>query len=515
MGAGVPSGLQNQFEELGASWVGSIPTYSRHFIHNGGFYMNKQELLRKLPKVDEVLKDQRLFVFYGETAREVIVESIRESINSLRTKILNEEENISHITDYDDLMDNIISLLAEKRQKSLRRTINATGVTLHTNLGRARLSKSACESVMDIASNFSTLEYDVKKGARGSRHDHVEKLIIKITGAEAAMVVNNNAAATMLCLSSMAFGREVIVSRGELVEIGGSFRIPEIMEQSGSVLREVGTTNKTRLYDYSKAINPDITGALLKVHTSNYRIVGFTQEASIEELVALGRESKVPVIYDMGSGLMVDLQKYGVDEPTVLEALKTGIDIILFSGDKLLGGPQGGIIAGKKKYIDAMKKHPLARILRVDKMTLAAMEATFREYLDLEKATKEIPVLEMIIRSSEELLNSARTMKDEIKEETDIYSIDISEVEERVGGGSAPTSVLKGYAVVLASDSISTEKLERALRGYKIPIITRIYKDKIYIDMRTLSGEERSIIVKALKEICEKYLTGEEKCVML
>ncbi len=505
MGAGVPSGLQNQFEELGASWVGSIPTYSRHFIDDGGFNMNKQELLRKLPKVDEVLKDQRLFVFYGETARELIVESVRESINRLRTEILNEEENLSHITNYDDLMDSIISLVAEKRQKSLRRTINATGVTLHTNLGRARLSKSACESVMDVARNFSTLEYDVKKGTRGSRHDHVEKLIAKITGAESAMVVNNNAAATMLCLSSMVFGREVIVSRGELVEIGGSFRIPEIMEQSGAVLREVGTTNKSKVDDYKKAINPDITGALLKVHTSNYRIVGFTQEASLEELVDLGTEANLPVIYDMGSGLMINLQKYGVDEPTVLDALKTGIDIILFSGDKLLGGPQGGIIAGKKKYIDAMKKHPLARILRVDKMTIAAMEATFREYLDLDKATKEIPVIEMLTKSPEELFHKAKIMKEAITDKRDFYRVDIAEVEERVGGGSAPTSVLKGYAIALASDSISTEKLERALRGYSTPIITRIFKDKIYIDMRTLTDEESSIIAAALQEISDKY----------
>ena len=467
--------------------------------------MNKQELLRKLPKVDEVLKDQRLFAFLGETAREVIVESIRETIDSIRTKILNEEENISHINDYDDLMNRIIALLTEKQQKSLRRTINATGVTLHTNLGRAKLSKSACEQVMDIASNFSTLEYDVKKGGRGSRHDHVEKLITKITGAEAAMVVNNNAAATMLCLSSMAFGREVIVSRGELVEIGGSFRIPEIMEQSGAILREVGTTNKTKVEDYKKALSPEITGALLKVHTSNYRIVGFTEEASLEDLVILGKEVNLPVIYDMGSGLMIDLQKYGVDEPTVLDALKTGIDVILFSGDKLLGGPQGGIIAGKKKYIDAMKKHPLARILRVDKMTLAAMEATFREYLDMERAIKEIPVLEMLTRTSEDLYHKGLAMKEAISEQTNFYSIAITEVEERVGGGSAPTSVLKGYALIIDSSNITVEKLERALRGYRIPIITRIYKDKIYIDMRTLTEEERLIIIEALKEISEKY----------
>ncbi|WP_426347940.1 L-seryl-tRNA(Sec) selenium transferase [Alloiococcus sp. CFN-8] len=467
--------------------------------------MNKQELLRKLPKVDEVLKDQRLFVFMGETSRDVIVEAIREAISSLRTKLLNEEENISHITNYDDLMDNIIALLVEKNQKSLRRTINATGVTLHTNLGRAKLSKSACESVMDIASSFSTLEYDVKKGARGSRHDHVEKLIIKITGAEAAMVVNNNAAATMLCLSSMAFGKEVIVSRGELVEIGGSFRIPEIMEQSGAILREVGTTNKTKAQDYKRAVNIEATGALLKVHTSNYRIVGFTEEASLEELVALGREVSLPVIYDMGSGLMINLEKYGVEEPTVIDALKTGIDVILFSGDKLLGGPQGGIIAGKKKYIDAMKKHPLARILRVDKMTLAAMEATFREYLDMEKAIKEIPVLEMLTRTSEELYNNGLAMKEAITEKTAFYNIAITEVEERVGGGSAPTSVLRGYALAIDSISIAAEKIERALRSYKIPIITRIYKNKVYIDMRTITQEERLIIIEALKEISEKY----------
>ena len=336
---------------------------------------DRRELLRKIPKIDEVLQDERLFFFTESTPRAVIVDSAREVIDELRKDIL--EGRRSQVGTKETLMTEIVARITGKKKKSLRRVINATGVVLHTNLGRANLSDKACESIMDVARNYTNLEYDVKRGSRGSRHDHVEKILTKITGAEAAMVVNNNAAATMLCLSALAKDKEVIVSRGELVEIGGSFRVPEIMEQSGARLMDVGTTNKTKPSDYLNAYHEGETGALMKVHTSNYRILGFTQEVELPEMVELGKKLNLPVIYDMGSGLMADLTDCGVDEPTVLDALKTGIDVILFSGDKLLGGPQGGIIAGKKEYIDKMKAHPLARAFRVDKMTLAAMEATF------------------------------------------------------------------------------------------------------------------------------------------
>ena len=307
---------------------------------------NKKKLFSKLPKVDETLRDQRLFEFFEDTPRDLIVESVRESIAYERDRITRSSENGYSFND-DEFFVRIKEKIKQKKKFSLTRVVNATGVVLHTNLGRAVLSSAACENVISTVKGYSNLEYEVKRGTRGSRHDHVEELICRITGAEAAMVVNNNAAATMLCLSAVAEEREVIVSRGELVEIGGSFRIPDIMARSGARLMEVGTTNKTKLSDYRNAVG-EATAAIMKVHTSNYKVIGFTAEASLEELVSLGKETGLPVIYDMGSGLMMDMMQYGIAEPTVQESLKTGIDVILFSGDKLLGGPQAGIIAGKE-----------------------------------------------------------------------------------------------------------------------------------------------------------------------
>ena len=283
---------------------------------------NRQLLLRGLPKIDELLLDEQLVFFMESTPRSVVVDAAREIIDELRREILSGEREDT--PEKDELIAEICDRITGKKKRNLRTLINATGVVLHTNLGRSNLCRAAVESVTAVADSYSNLEYDLKKGARGLRHDHVEKIIAKITGAEAAMVVNNNAAATMLCLSAMAFGKEVITSRGELVEIGGSFRIPEIMEQSGAHLKEVGTTNKTKPSDYRNAYDPEKTGALMKVHTSNYRILGFTQEVTLKEMVDLGKEMNLPVIYDMGSGLMADLTRYGVDEPTVLDAVNDG-----------------------------------------------------------------------------------------------------------------------------------------------------------------------------------------------
>ncbi|MDD2216962.1 MAG: L-seryl-tRNA(Sec) selenium transferase [Eubacteriales bacterium] len=465
--------------------------------------MEKGKLLREIPKIDEVLNDRRLFVFFGDTPRNIILEAAREEVDKIRDKIMSadSEQDLNKIQmGYDSILTRIINRIEEKKQKNLRRTINATGIILHTNLGRAKLSRGACDAVAEVAANYSTLEYDLKRGVRGSRHDHIEKLIMKITGADAAMVVNNNAAATMLCLSALAKDREVIVSRGELVEIGGSFRIPEIMEQSGAVLREVGTTNKTKPEDYSKAIN-ECTAALLKVNTSNYKIVGFTAEVCVSELVKIAAEKELPVIYDMGSGLMSDMKKYGVDEPTVADGISQGADIMLFSGDKLLGGPQSGIIIGKKKYINVMKKHPLARVLRVDKMTIAALEATFRAYLEPEYALKNLPLLAMMTIENEELKNRAEAIKERISSTADIFEAEITEVEDRIGGGAAPTSILSGWGVSVSSDKIGTKKIESALRAYKIPIIARIYKDKVLINARTVSDEEIEFIARAFSEM--------------
>ena len=449
---------------------------------------NRQLLLRGLPKIDELLLDEQLVFFMESTPRSVVVDAAREIIDELRREILSGEREDT--PEKDELIAEICDRITGKKKRNLRTLINATGVVLHTNLGRSNLCRAAVESVTAVADSYSNLEYDLKKGARGLRHDHVEKIIAKITGAEAAMVVNNNAAATMLCLSAMAFGKEVITSRGELVEIGGSFRIPEIMEQSGAHLKEVGTTNKTKPSDYRNAYDPEKTGALMKVHTSNYRILGFTQEVELPEMVELGKKLNLPVIYDMGSGLMADLTRYGVDEPTVLDAVNDGADVVLFSGDKLLGGPQGGILIGKKEYIDRMKKHPLARAFRVDKMTLAAMEATFFEYLDMENAKKTIPVLQMITVSGEELQNKADRLIEAIKVRTDAFTLGSEPCKDQVGGGSAPTVRLNGIAVSIASDTVPAERLERLFRRAETPVIVRVAHDKVLLSVRTIKEEE-------------------------
>lgn len=458
---------------------------------------HKQKLLSKLPKVDQTLQDQRLFAFFEDTSRDLIVESVREVIAEERTKILNAGESVPSF-DEADFFGTVIERIKQKKRHSLINVVNATGVVLHTNLGRAGLSPSACSNVMKIAKGYSTLEYNVKKGARGSRHSHVESLLCKITGAEAAMVVNNNAAATMLCLSAMAEGKEVIVSRGELVEIGGSFRIPDIMARSGAKLIEVGTTNKTKLTDYKRAVSEE-TAAIMKVHTSNYRIVGFTAEASLEELTALGKETNLPVIYDMGSGLLVDLSAYGIKEPTVGESLKTGIDVILFSGDKLMGGPQAGIIAGKKRFINQMKTHPLARVVRIDKMTLAALESTCRTYLDPEKALEEIPALRMLTEDVSSMKRRGEELK-ALLNGSKLFRCQVVEATGQVGGGSAPTTELSGIAVKIETD-LPAEKIERLLRKNSVPIIARIIRDAVHFDMRTVSNEELPVIAEAMTAI--------------
>ena len=458
-----------------------------------------KDLLRAIPKIDEVLQNERLFFFMENTPRAVVVDTVREVIDNLREEILSGK--LEAALSIDELIVRIHGRMILKSRKNLRRVINATGVILHTNLGRANLSKRAINAVCDVAGSYSNLEYDLKKGARGSRYEHVEGLINKILGTEAAMVVNNNAAATMLCLSAMAKGKEVIVSRGELVEIGGSFRIPDIMEESGAILREVGTTNKTRLSDYKIAVKDGITGALLKVHTSNYRIVGFQQETSLLELTALGKELNLPVIYDMGSGLLTDLSAYGLDEPTAPAAVATGIDVILFSGDKLLGGPQSGIIAGKKKYIDTMKQHPLARAFRVDKMTLAAMDATFFDYQDMNQAKSAIPVLDMLTISADELEKRAHRLCGLIMHTNDAIEVHVEACKDQVGGGSAPTVLLDGYAVVISGKKLTAEKIERFLRKWETPVIARIAHDRVCLNVRTILEPEFDVIASALAEI--------------
>lgn len=460
---------------------------------------DKKALLSSIPSVDELLNNDHIKKLLDIYPRSVLVDSIREYLQQYRERILQATDIDKLVLSDDSIIDGIIAYAKNKTSNNLKNVINGTGVVLHTNLGRACISPAVIENLVRISSRYSNLEMDLAKGSRGSRYDHVEDILCHLTKAEAAMVVNNNAAAVMLVLSTMAKDGEVIVSRGQLVEIGGSFRIPDVMVQSGAKLVEVGTTNKTHLWDYERAIS-DNTKALMKVHTSNYRIVGFTEEVDSEELVGLGRKKSILVIEDLGSGMLIDLSKYGLPyEPTVQEAVASGMDVVTFSGDKMLGGPQAGIIVGKREYIEEMKKNPLTRAFRIDKMTLAALEGTLKLYLDENRAIKEIPVLRMLTENKKEISERAdklyNRLMSSLKGEC---SISICDDYSEVGGGSMPMHKMPTTVISISSDRISVNQLEKKLRSNEIPIITRIYKDRVLIDLRTIWEDEFNIIEEAL-----------------
>jgi len=457
--------------------------------------MDKNQLLRALPKVDELLRRPELA--QAQVPVCVLTDLVRLQVEELRSGILS--GTISRLPDTRELCQRVLSAAHAAALPSLRQVVNATGVILHTNLGRACLSEAAAQAVCDISRRCSTLEYDPVSGSRGSRHDHVQSLLCRLTGAESAMVVNNNAAAVLLILSSMGSGGEIVISRGELVEIGGSFRIPEIVEQCGCRLREVGATNKTRLRDYRAAVCAD-TRALFKVHTSNYRIVGFTESVPLPDLVALGQECGLPVIEDLGSGSLIDLKPLGIcDEPAVTDSVKAGVDVISFSGDKLVGGPQAGIIVGKKKWLDRFRSHPLARALRVDKMTLAALEATLCTYLDPRQALEEIPTLRMLAADPQQLNRRAQRLQALLQEQG--VASQVIEVEDQVGGGSVPCQRLEGYGVAIASAALTVDELDRTLRSLDRPIVGRIAHDRYLLDVRTLWEDELSYIAREVGEV--------------
>lgn len=458
------------------------------------------QLLRQIPKVDELLRHPRLASLSCQHT--ILTETVREVIDSLRQAILAGEEPSLQP---DSLCDEVERLVQKKTTMNLRPVINATGIVLHTNLGRAKLSTAAVQAIQSVAQDYNTLEYNLEKGSRGSRYSHVEQLISKLTGAEDAMVVNNNAAAVMLVLSTMARGKEVVTSRGELVEIGGAFRVPEIMSQSGGTLVEVGTTNKTHPSDYVRAVTEN-TGAFLKVHTSNFKIVGFSEEVSLEEMVRLGHERNIPVIYDLGSGAMVRLEDYGIlDEPNVLDAIKSGADIISFSGDKLLGGPQAGIIIGRREYIEAMKKNPLTRAFRIDKLTLAALEATLREYQDPAQAIQNNPTLRMITATMETLVPKGEQLLAELQRTCDgSYTVELTEDFGQVGGGSVPTQMIRSSVVAVEPTLVSPDVLEQRLRRISLPIIARISKDRLLLDVRTIEEHHFSYIAGSIRDCCQK-----------
>lgn len=461
----------------------------------------KTDILRSIPKIDEILKDPKMIKAIVDYGNGVVVTCTRDCVEKIRDQVISGKQ--IELVDRCQLITDIEAQIRQEVRMHLRPVINGTGIMLHTNLGRAVLSEAAAQAAYDVAKNYSTLEYNWVTGERGSRYNHVDFLLEKLCGCESAMVVNNNAAAVLLILSSMAKNKEVIVSRGELVEIGGAFRVPEVMEQSGAILKEVGSTNKTRKSDYEKAISPENTGALLKVHTSNYKIMGFAEEVSLYELAKIGKTHAIPVIYDLGSGGFFNAAEYGLgDEPNVFESMKSGVDIICFSGDKLLGGPQAGIIIGKKAYIDAIKKNPLTRALRVDKMTLAALEATLRLYLDWEKAEKEIPLLAQLAISREALFEKARALADLFKK-LPMVSTKIMEENGQVGGGSMPNQMIPSVCIALEVNGYSANALDQRLNQAEIPIVGRIHKDHYLLDMRTIKSSEFETIVRTIEKVVE------------
>ncbi len=466
-----------------------------------------KELLRKIPSVDKILETEKIKEILRENPRSIVVKAIRMVLEEIRKGIM--EERISEII-FEDIVKRAVEKFHEINRPSLRRVINATGVITHTNLGRSPLAKRVLERLAEIGGSYSNLEYDLEKGKRGLRYTHVEELLKELTSAEAAMVVNNNAAAVLICLDTIAKGKKVIVSRGELVEIGGSFRIPEVMKKSGAIMVEVGTTNKTHLSDYESAIDQD-TALLLKVHRSNFAIVGFTEEVPLKDLVKLGKRHGIPVMKDLGSGCFVDLSKYGIQkEPTVQEAISDGADIVTFSGDKLLGGPQAGIILGKKQLIEEIRKNQLNRALRIDKLTLVALEETLRLYRDEKMAIEQIPTLSMICEPYESVRKRAKRILRMIKESKKKDFISISDGISKVGGGALPLCDIKTAVISIRSEKMSSNEIEKWFRLYDPPIICRVERERVVLDVRTIQKEEVPIVADAISKLIREVLSGKD-----
>jgi len=467
---------------------------------------NQQALLRMIPGVDSILEVAKTDTFFDNVPKSVLIRSIRSVVEQLRMLILDDQQAITEAELSSSSVFNKIKKSVHKMMTpNLIRIINATGVVIHTNLGRSLLADDAIENLLTIARRYSNLEFDLSKGTRGSRYSIVEDILCEISGAESALVVNNNAGAVFLSLETIAKGKKVIVSRGELVEIGGSFRIPDVMARSGGILKEVGTTNRTHLRDYENAIEHD-TALLLKVHTSNYSIVGFTADVSLESLVDLGARYKIPVMEDLGSGTFVDFSKYGLlKEPTVQESVKAGADIITFSGDKLLGGPQAGIIVGKNNIIEKIKKNPINRALRIDKLTLAALESTLRHYRNIEKEMDAIPTLRLMTLPFDHIESNAKTLFKMLENIDDPkLSVSLIDIFSRPGGGSLPLLKLPSKGVGVKVEGISANALEKQMRNDECPIIGRIEEDLFIMDLRTILADELQLIENAFKRILKK-----------
>jgi L-seryl-tRNA(Ser) seleniumtransferase len=453
-------------------------------------------LLRSIPKVDDILKERGWKDLVKTCPESLSKDLLRVSMERLRSGI--KAGTITALPTIDVMLHELEKEIRAFMSPRIRRVINGTGVIIHTNLGRSLLPDAAVKALVGTAKYYTNLEYDVARGERGDRYEHCLYILRKLTGAESALVVNNNAAAVFLALNTLAEGKEVVISRGELVEIGGSFRIPDVMKKSGVILREVGTTNRTYREDFERVIYEE-TGLLMKAHPSNFRIKGFVREIEVAELVSLGVQHNIPTYFDAGSGLLFSLKDMGIhDEPTIPEELAKGLDVISFSGDKLPGAPQAGIIIGKKPYIDAMKKNPLARALRTDKFTLAALEATLLLYLDLEKAKRAVPTLRMMHEKGEVLQKRAARLVKSLKEKCSGCSVAVAGLNSEVGGGTLPDVSLPSYGIYLKPDRMSTSRFEERLRGLEIPIIGRIEKDAILLDMRTILKDDEVLLISGI-----------------
>jgi len=457
-------------------------------------------LLRQIPKVDSILDSAGWASLVATCPESIAKDLLREYLDSLRLAI--KEGRVTTVPSVDEIVAAAGAAVTAVVEPGLRRVINATGVIVHTNLGRSLLARQAVDAVMRVATGYSNLEYDIEKGERGSRYVHCRSVLKRLTGAEEALVVNNNAGAVFLILNTLAEGKEVIIARGELIEIGGSFRIPDVMRKSGAILKEVGTTNRTYIEDFERAIG-DNTGLIMKAHTSNYRIRGFTHEPSSEELVALGRRYNIPTYFDTGSGLFYTFEGLGASgEPLITDEVKKGFDVISFSGDKLLGAPQAGIVIGEKGCLDAMKANPMTRALRPDKFTLAGLEATLLLCLDPPSAAAGIPTVRMVQEKKDVLAKRARRVVSQLRKRSPGAGASIVDVDSEVGGGSFPDMVIPSVGIALQPRTITIDVLEKRLRHLPLPVIARIEKEKLILDLRTvLPGDEGDLVAAVARAL--------------
>ncbi len=466
-----------------------------------------ENVLRRLPSIDRLLRRQSLQSLIAEAGRGRVRERLREVMTELREEIISANGERGTPDDEAKLADEIErrlnARLARRQQSRTQRVINATGVVLHTNLGRAPLGRRALEAVVEVAGDYCNLEYDIETGQRGRRGAGLEAMLRELAGCEAAAVVNNCAAAVLITLNTLAEGGEVLISRGELIEIGGSFRIPDVIAKSGARIREVGTTNRTRLSDYEKAITGE-TRLILRAHTSNYRIVGFTEKPALEDLAQLARERNLLLFEDLGSGCLIDLNPAGIhDEPTVAHSLKAGSSVVSFSGDKLLGGPQAGLILGRGDSIKRITANPLMRALRVDKLTYAALEATVASYLN-GRATEEIPALAALHAAKETIRQRALAFLRRARRSTDGLRFKLIDGYSVVGGGSAPETQLPTTLIGVASDRMSADAIEETLRRNSPPIVARIVGDQLALDLRTVTSDGEKTLIEALRRLSQE-----------